>query len=288
MRTSSSPSTAPSIAADRERVLERHPAREHEAAEHVGREPAALLVGEERDRERPLELDARGDHRLDHLEAGEHAERAVEAAAGRDGVDVAPGQHRRVGALGRPRADDVADLVDVDAQAEVAHPADDEIATAAIVVGEREPRATAAVDRADLGERVEAGAQARERDRRRPSRSASPSLPSPQPYTMSRGSRAGTRAQAAPVAARIAATTAGVDEIVGGSPTPFAPNGRAGLGLLDQHRLDRRRVERGRDQVVGEARVADPALVDDQLLHHREPDALGDAAFDLARSPATG
>ena len=47
--------------------------------------------------------------------------------------------------------------------------------------------------------------------------------------TMSRG-RTGTRVHGAPVAARMAATIAGVDEIVGGSPTPFAPNGAPGSG----------------------------------------------------------
>jgi hypothetical protein len=35
--------------------------------------------------------------------------------------------------------------------------------------------------------------------------------------------RTGTRLSSRPVAARIAATIAGVLEIVGGSPTPFAP-----------------------------------------------------------------
>ena len=42
------------------------------------------------------------------------------------------------------------------------------------------------------------------------------------PNTMSSG-RTGTRFSSRPVAARIAATIAGVLEIVGGSPTPFAP-----------------------------------------------------------------
>ena len=40
--------------------------------------------------------------------------------------------------------------------------------------------------------------------------------------------RTGTRASGAPVAARTAATIAGVDEIVGGSPTPLAPYGASG------------------------------------------------------------
>ena len=47
--------------------------------------------------------------------------------------------------------------------------------------------------------------------------------------TMSRG-RTGTRVHGAPDASRIAATTAGVDDIVGGSPTPLAPNGAPGSG----------------------------------------------------------
>ena len=40
--------------------------------------------------------------------------------------------------------------------------------------------------------------------------------------------RTGTRASGRPVAARSADTTAGVDEIVGGSPTPRSPYGAAG------------------------------------------------------------
>ena len=49
------------------------------------------------------------------------------------------------------------------------------------------------------------------------------------PKTMSSG-RTGTRFSSRPVAARIAATMAGVLEIVGGSPTPFAPYGASGCG----------------------------------------------------------
>src|SRR6266702_6542071 len=40
--------------------------------------------------------------------------------------------------------------------------------------------------------------------------------------------RTGTRLMSRPVAARIAATIAGPDEIVGGSPTPFSPYGERG------------------------------------------------------------
>ena len=42
--------------------------------------------------------------------------------------------------------------------------------------------------------------------------------------------RTGTRGSGRPVAARMAAATAAVDEIVRGSPMPFAPNGAPGSG----------------------------------------------------------
>ena len=49
------------------------------------------------------------------------------------------------------------------------------------------------------------------------------------PNAMSDG-RTGIRDSGLPVAARMAATTAGVEEMAGGSPTPFAPNGASGSG----------------------------------------------------------
>jgi hypothetical protein len=57
---------------------------------------------------------------------------------------------------------------------------------------------------------------------------------------------------------------------------------RVGLGFIDEHRLDRRHVERRRQQVVGEARVPDHAVLYLELLHQREADALRGAALDLA------
>ncbi len=42
--------------------------------------------------------------------------------------------------------------------------------------------------------------------------------------------RTGTRVSGRPVAARIAATMAGVEEIVGGSPAPRSPYGACGSG----------------------------------------------------------
>src|SRR6266851_10339156 len=49
------------------------------------------------------------------------------------------------------------------------------------------------------------------------------------PKTISSG-RTGTRLSSLPVAALMAATIAGVLDIVGGSPTPFAPYGASGCG----------------------------------------------------------
>ena len=85
--------------------------------------------------------------------------------AGGDAVDVTAGEHRRLVTVGGPGADDVADAVDVDPQSEVAHPRDHEVATVLVGVGEREPRDASGLERADLGQRVEARPQAGERER---------------------------------------------------------------------------------------------------------------------------
>ena len=83
-------------------------------------------------------------------------------------------------------------------------------------------------------------------------------------------------------ASRIAATIAGVTEMHGGSPTPLAPSGACGSGSSTRVATTVGHVEERRQQVVGEAGVADPPVDLDDLLHHRQPEALGDAALDLA------
>ena len=129
MRSSSSPSTD-AVDADRaERVLEGDAADVHQAAEHVGGEAGALLVGEDGDAQRSVESTVRSPRCVSITSRpASTPEVAVEDAAGGDGVDVAAHHHRRVVAVGRPGADDVADAVDVDPQAEVAHPRHDEVA----------------------------------------------------------------------------------------------------------------------------------------------------------------
>ena len=46
-------------------------------------------------------------------------------------------------------------------------------------------------------------------------------------------------------------------------------------------RLDGRGIEEGREQVVGERRVADDPFGDHELLHDGKPDTLHDPAFEL-------
>ena len=95
--------------------------------------------------------------RLDHLEARQHAVVAVESAAGAHRVDVRTAQHGgerciEAGAL----ADHVADGVDADVETEVLHPRHDEVTAGAVVVGERQARATTVCDGSDLREIREA------------------------------------------------------------------------------------------------------------------------------------
>ena len=58
--------------------------------------------------------------------------------------------------------------------------------------------------------------------------------------------RTGTRLMARPVAARMALAMAGVTEMHGGSPTPFAPSGAIGSGSSTKRGHDGRSVEERR------------------------------------------
>ncbi len=93
--------------------------------------------------------------------------------------------------------------------------------------------------------------------------------------------RTGTRVTARPVASRIAATMAGVDEMHGGSPTPFAARAVPADPFLHERRDDVGHVEERRQEIVREARVQDAPVVEHDLLHDREAQALRDAPFDL-------
>jgi hypothetical protein len=212
----------------RQRRLEVEPSGVNEAAEHVGGEAAALLVGEERHRQRPAGGVAGVLERPHHLEPGEDPERAVVAASGPDGVDVAAGHDGRGARVPPgPGGDDVADPVDPHIEAEVAHPAHDQLAAAGVVVGERQPAVAAVAGVAHRGQGLEVGQQPRTVDRDLVDRDLAHA------QIRSHG-RTGTRVTSTPVAARIAAAIAAVDEIVGGSPTPLAPSGAPGSGCSMQ------------------------------------------------------
>ena len=154
------------------RLLERQSPDIDEAAHHVGREAGTLLVGEEPDRQRAGELEPGGLDRLDHLQPGEHAEVAVVAAPRRHRVDVRPGHDRRLSDRVGHLPDHVADRVDRDLEAQIAHPRDHEVAARPVLVGERQPGTALRVgDRADARQLVETVDQAATVDaQRRPIR----------------------------------------------------------------------------------------------------------------------
>ena len=62
-----------------------------------------------------------------------------------------------------PGSHHVADGVDHDVEAEIAHPRDDEVATIAVGIGESQTARTATIDGSDQGQLVEARQQARSR-----------------------------------------------------------------------------------------------------------------------------
>ena len=54
------------------------------------------------------------------------------------------------------------------------------------------------------------------------------------------------------------------------------------VGLFDHPNLDIGGIEEGGKQIVGEGRVADDALFDDEFFHDGQPDALKYPPFDLS------
>ena len=144
-----------------ERLLQGHLAGVHQAAQHVGREPGTLLVGEEPHRQGPPGGDAGPLHRLHHLQSGQHAQVAVVAPAGAHGVDVAAAHHRRPRLGPGQGAHHVADAVDADLHAQVPHPGDNEVAAVPVFVGQSQSAGTVgALDFAYRGQSGQAVAQA--------------------------------------------------------------------------------------------------------------------------------
>ena len=138
-----------------ERLGKRQAAGVDEGAQHIRLEACALLIGEDADGKRAPSNHAGLVERLHHLERAEHAVIAVIASTGAHGVDMRPAHHRRQFLASAALRDDVADCVDPHLESELAHPAENKIASGLVVVGERETTTGAVLALADLRETVE-------------------------------------------------------------------------------------------------------------------------------------
>ena len=136
-------------------LLRRQVAPEHEAAHHVGREARPFLVGERDDAQRRARGHLRLVERLDRLQRAQHAEGAVEAATGGDGVYVRPGQDERAGLAAGPDTEEVPDAVDAHRQAKLAHARLNVVASALVHLAERKAADAAVSEGANARERVE-------------------------------------------------------------------------------------------------------------------------------------
>src|SRR6185436_20214415 len=101
------------------------------------------------------------------FQAGEHAVETIVAAAGSDRIDMRAEHHGGRVLASAAHADDVADGVDGDGQAEFTHPLHQQVTPGAVVVGERKPAIAAAEQSSDAIEYVEPAEQAVEVDPRR-------------------------------------------------------------------------------------------------------------------------
>ena len=135
-----------------EAVLEIEHAGEHARCDHRGRKAAAFLVGPVDHLERGPGPDAVVVQRAHHLEGGEHAERAVELAAGRLAVEVAAEHHGRlVGVRALAPREHAAHAIDADLQPGFLAPGAEQVAAAPVLIGQRLPVDPAGRRRADLG-----------------------------------------------------------------------------------------------------------------------------------------
>ena len=109
----------------------------HAGPHHAGREATAFFIGPDHHFHRAAGLDVVLVEAAQDLKPGHHPEAAIELAAGRLGVDVAAGHHRRrvrVGA-GATR-EDVADGIDTDRAALGLAPLNEEVARLAVQLGQ--------------------------------------------------------------------------------------------------------------------------------------------------------
>ena len=138
---------------DGERMIQREGAAEHARGDHGRREAAAFLVGPHRDLDRRLGDVVRIVQHAQHFQPCHHAIGAVELAAGRLGVEMRAGHHRRLRRIAAFAAgEDITQLVDFDGAACLLGPAHEEIAALAVEVGERDAADATLLGPADLAQ----------------------------------------------------------------------------------------------------------------------------------------
>jgi hypothetical protein len=128
------------------------PAGIDQRAQHVGLEARAFLVGEHRHHQRMARREAGPVERCTTVNAGQHAVVAVVAATGCHGVDVRTGHHRRQVLEPIAPAEDIAHRIDLHAQAELAHPAANQVASGAIGIGQCQAAAATVAGVADAAQ----------------------------------------------------------------------------------------------------------------------------------------
>ncbi len=150
---------------DRIGLLQRVGTGEDAGGHHGGREPGPFLVGPVGEFDRVLGPHIEIVQRAEHLEPGQHAEDAVELAAGRLRVEVAAHHHGREMILGAfaPR-EHVAHGVDGHGQAGGRAPAGEEVASLLVEVREGQAIAAALGGAADLRHLHQAVPEARSVD----------------------------------------------------------------------------------------------------------------------------
>ncbi|MNQ66851.1 hypothetical protein D3C85_813530 [compost metagenome] len=126
---------------------------EHPGAHHAGGEARAFLVGPDHHLQRRLGLHAQVIQGAQHLQAGQHAEAAVEFAAGGLGVDMAAGHHRRQGGITSGTAgEDITHRVDSHRAAGLFAPAHEQVAGLAIQVAQGQTTDSALDGGTELGQ----------------------------------------------------------------------------------------------------------------------------------------
>ncbi len=132
-------------------IIRREDAGEHARGQHGGREARAFFIGPIDDLDRRIGFVAGFVQRAHGFERAKDAQRAVEFAAGRLGVEMrAHGDRRQVRIFARPAHEHVADLIDGDGAAQRLALRLEPIAHLAVEIGQGEPADTAFRRAADL------------------------------------------------------------------------------------------------------------------------------------------